>query len=334
MAVGYTLKTTSFIGLFAALAASLIATLWTRSPLFTMSAAEAPPAANATHYTPWADQPLAMIPTPQYETDRTDVFTVGATHMALLHNAIFRAFNSIYLQCSRDAGATPLTEVETRDLVGYANCWARLVAMHQEDEEANLFPLVAKMLEGQQPSTDDLFGDTLAEHRAFEAGFGALASYLESVSSSSSSSPPATFDAAKLKSLMDALLPPFEAHFRSEIVTLANLSSHPNAPQVGTPEDLAFRDVFKRWGKGTIKGSTDMVPMFLMNHDGEGFEDGKWKAWPPIPAPIRWGLVNIGGMWNGGWWRFASCDGMGNRKALHKIDPVALPADTAEDDAK
>jgi hypothetical protein len=39
---------------------------------------------------PWADGPLKLITTPQYQTKRTDVFTTGATHMALLRTLMSR----------------------------------------------------------------------------------------------------------------------------------------------------------------------------------------------------------------------------------------------------
>jgi hypothetical protein len=41
------------------------------------------------------------------------------------------------------------------------------------------------------------------------------------------------------------------------------------------------------------------------------YEDGMWAAWPPMPALVRWGWVNVAGNVYWGWWKFASCDGDG-----------------------
>ena len=123
---------------------------------------------------------------------------------------------------------------------------------------------------------------------------------------------------------MDSFRQPFESHFHSEISTIAALSTHPSCPSENSPEDVAGRLLFKRWGKGTIGigDVTDAVPFFLLNLDAT-FEDGKWASWPPIPAPIRWGMLNLGCAWNGGWWKFASCGADGRPRELWAMQPPA-----------
>jgi len=109
----------------------------------------------------------------------------------------------------------------------------------------------------------------------------------------------------------------FESHFRSEIATIAALAKHRNAPKEGTPEEAAASAAFKSWGKNTVTkaGTADVVPFFLLNLDGTA-EDGAWARWPPMPAPIRWGLVNLAGAWHGAWWKFSSCDAAGRPREL------------------
>lgn len=121
---------------------------------------------------------------------------------------------------------------------------------------------------------------------------------------------------------MDDFHVPFETHFHNEIATIANLASHPNAPKPDTPEAVAAWNTFKSWGKNTVTkaGTTDVVPFFLLNLDRTtGFEEGMWANWPPIPAPIKWGLINVGGWFKGGYWKFASCDASGRPRVLYSL---------------
>lgn len=88
-----------------------------------------------------ADKPMKLIATPRYATGHTDTFTMTASHMALLHNAIIRGFNSIYLQ------ALHVQDLDRRDFVGYARAWYDVVKAHHEEEEEALFRKVEALLE-------------------------------------------------------------------------------------------------------------------------------------------------------------------------------------------
>lgn len=149
---------------------------------------------------------------------------------------------------------------------------------------------------------------------AFLRGLAEFQTYLSSLSD------PLDFSAAELRRIMSTFHDPFEMHFHSEIHTLAQLAGHPNAPREGTAEAAAASAVFKSWGKSTVTkaGTTDVVPFFLLNLD-RGAENGMWAGWPPIPAPIKWGLVNIAGSWYSGRWKFASCDASGRPKELYAL---------------
>lgn len=119
---------------------------------------------------------------------------------------------------------------------------------------------------------------------------------------------------------MDSFQEPFEQHFHSEIDTIAKLAEHPNAPEEGSPEAGNATATFKWWGKTTVSkaGTTDVVPFFLLNLD-RTVEEGMWLNWPPMPAPIRWGLINIAGSWHSEWWRFASCNAAGHPRELYAL---------------
>jgi hypothetical protein len=108
---------------------------------------------------------------------------------------------------------------------------------------------------------------------------------------------------------MTSFQAPFESHFHKEIDTIAALAKHPRAPKEGSPEETAAAATFKAWGKKTVMkaGVIDVVPFFLLNLDRTA-EDGMWDNWPPMPAPIKWGMVNLVGAVHSGWWKFSSCD--------------------------
>jgi hypothetical protein len=119
---------------------------------------------------------------------------------------------------------------------------------------------------------------------------------------------------------MSSFQAPFVQHFHHEITTIASFSSLPSAPAPDSPASTAAAAVFKAWGKKTVTkaGTFDVVPFFLMNLDVE-YEDGMWKDWPPMPAPVRWGLVNVAGAAHWGWWKFASCGADGRRRELYAV---------------
>jgi hypothetical protein len=119
---------------------------------------------------------------------------------------------------------------------------------------------------------------------------------------------------------MSSFRAPFAHHFHHEITTIAALSSLPAAPAHDSPEAGAAAAVFKAWGKKTVMkaGAADGVPFFLLNLDAT-YEEGRWASWPPMPAPVRWGLVNVAGAVHWGWWKFASCDAWGRPRELYAL---------------
>ncbi|KAI1773639.1 hypothetical protein F4818DRAFT_421229 [Hypoxylon cercidicola] len=276
----------------------LIGLFLTRSPFF-MSA----PTLDAAGGQPWADSPIQLVTTPQYETKKTDIFTTGATHMALLHNAILRGFNSIYQQAPHvEAG-------DKYDFIGYALTWHKFVATHHDDEEATLFPKVEAVL-----GDKDIWAATHAEHEAFLGGLAEFHAYLRGVENRA-----AEFSGEALVGIMDGFRAAFAHHFHSEIATIAGLAAHPSAPKAGSAEEAAAAATFRTWGKSTVTkaGVLDVVPFFLLNLDGTA-EDGMWADWPPIPAPVKWGLVNIAGAYHSRWWKFSSC-AAGRPKKLYAL---------------
>ncbi|KAF7560089.1 hypothetical protein G7046_g4069 [Stylonectria norvegica] len=282
------------IVVFLAIQTLLAAYFLNRSP-YTMSST---PPTKA-----WADGPMKLVTTPQYETKKTDIFTTGATHMALLHNAIIRGFNSIYLQ------APHVQDVDKAAFIGYSLTWFRFVKSHHDDEEDNLFPKVQDLL-----GDDAVWTGTHEEHESFLGGLVEFNTYLTTLAS------PTALSAVELIRIMDSFKPAFENHFHSEIATIAALAGHRSVPADGTPEATLASNTFKTWGKATVTkaGMLDVVPFFLLNLDRTA-EGGLWANWPPMPAPVKWGMVNLAGSWYGSWWKFASCDAQGLPQELYAL---------------
>ncbi|KAI5308695.1 hypothetical protein KEM55_005082, partial [Ascosphaera atra] len=111
------------------------------------------------------------------------------------------------------------------------------------------------------------------------------------------------FSGEKLISIMNSFKDAFCHHFHSEIDHIADLAylepvANP-APDALSPEDIGR--IFAAWGKRSIMqaGLFDVVPFLFLNFDRTA-EEGMWKDWPPMPAPIRWALINLGGAWYSG----------------------------------
>lgn len=77
--------------------------------------------------------------------------------MALLHNSIFRGYNSIYLQ------APHVQDADKADFIGYALTWFKFVKSHHDDEEESLFTKVEELLDDKK-----VFEETHKEHGTSE----------------------------------------------------------------------------------------------------------------------------------------------------------------------
>lgn len=99
---------------------------------------------------------MKLVATPIYETKKNDLFSTGASHMALLHNSIFRGYNSIYLQ------APHVKDADKPDFVGYCLTWYKFVKSHHDDEEESLFTKVEDLLDDKA-----VFEETHKEHRMY-----------------------------------------------------------------------------------------------------------------------------------------------------------------------
>jgi hemerythrin-like domain-containing protein len=102
---------------------------------------------------------LCSCPLAKPMTSQNDIFTVGATHMAHIHNAILRGYNSIYLQ------APHVSDADKPVFIGYALTWYRFVKSHHDSEELELFPAVEDVL-----GRNDIWAESHREHRTYDSG--------------------------------------------------------------------------------------------------------------------------------------------------------------------
>ncbi|KAF2178209.1 hypothetical protein K469DRAFT_718307 [Zopfia rhizophila CBS 207.26] len=275
---------------FVALIVVAIALLYSLNPLMAEQKAPSPGK-------PWADGPLKLVKTPMFETKKEDTWTKGASHMALLHNAVLRGYNSIYLQ------APHVKPEDYADFIGYCLTWHKFVKSHHDDEEENLFPKVVEVI-GKEDK--ELWGKTHEEHEAMLPPLAKFREYLSGLKS------PSDFSSSTLLSLLDDLKEPVNTHFHSEIATIAAMAESGSFP--------AAEPVFAAWGKNSVTkaGYSDVVPFLFLNID-RTYEDGFWKDWPPMPKPIRFLMVRLSAWWHQGWWKFASCDIDGYPKELYAV---------------
>ncbi|CAG9998461.1 unnamed protein product [Clonostachys byssicola] len=248
---------------------------------------------------PWADQPLALIPTPAFLTKQHNMWISGASHMCNVHNVIFRGYNSIYLQ------APHVQEADMGAFLGSFSASGNLVTVFLNRHMKNMvsfFRMLASLLSWLL---------TKGCQDAFMPLLQAFQKYLDSLENGSQLS------SDKILSLMSAFQQPFEIHFRNEIELIASLATHPNAPREGSTEQIEAQKNFDKWGSSSVtrSGITDVLMFFFHNLDND-YEDGLWKDWPDIPGPVRWLMPRVIGGWHRQWWKFASCDVDGKRKEL------------------
>ncbi|ORY16455.1 hypothetical protein BCR34DRAFT_584396 [Clohesyomyces aquaticus] len=241
----------------------------------------------------WEDGPMQLITTPMFKTGATDQYTFVASEMALVHNCISRAFNSIYHQ------ARLISPSDHSTFISYSySCYQGLEA-HHDGEETILFPAI-EAATGQK----GIMEANIKQHEAFHPGFHAWGAWLKDLTEGKD-----TWDGDKCVALMDSFTEPLSQHLQDEIPTLLGLA------KFGDSMDL--KALTQKEADTVMKGlsKTKQMPAFLMNHDVT-FEGGI-HHFPPLPAPVTWVLLNVFGRVKSEWWKFAACGFDGRPRALY-----------------
>jgi len=188
--------------------------------------------------------------------------------------------------------------------------WYVLVHAHHSGEEKDIFPII-ETLAGQKGIMDA----NVEQHHVFEKGIDAMNLYVKACLIDQDK-----YDGTKVKTLIDAFAPDLVTHLRDEITTLLGLRSFGNDRLQNLMARFAHVGKQQMAEVGMLTGGMSV----LVGHD-VGYEGGLHKGFPPAPAPLIWGLRNVGWWVHSDWWKFGPCDRLGNLKPLHAI-PVEAKA--------
>lgn len=244
----------------------------------------------------YTDSPLPLIPTPKFQTDKDDPFTIEASRMALSHNAFIRGFNSIYQQAPRLELATNKTS-----FVGYCLAWVDCVVTHHHYEETELFHNIDKAA-----GKKGLMDGAVHEHEAFYSGMGRMKAYLQSKGQN--------FSSRELLAIMDSFKDALHSHLKSEPPALVALSKYSTAER---PIDIL--GIAETAGKKQVNLAFlfNTLPVFFLNMETATFEGGMWhEVFPPFKGLARTIMLRLVPMWQSARWRFVSCTHEGQVKSL------------------
>lgn len=243
-----------------------------------------------------SEGPFSLITTPKYKTGKSDQYTNSATEMALVHNCIFRGFNSIYTK------ALEVKASEYKDFISYAHALSVGLKAHHTGEEIFFFPAIE-----EATGVKGIMEVNVAQHEAFHDGLVKFEDYL--LSFLTNQRPLAQFSGRELRAIIDSFASALDQHLHEEIDTLLSLS------EFGDRLDLEGISAME--AKKVMAGlsMTSCMPSFLLNHDVT-YEGGMHASFPPMPKPVKWVLMHILTMWHWKWWKFASCDTYGVPKIV------------------
>lgn len=136
--------------------------------------------------------------------------------MTLVHNALIRGINAVYLQCNNVASQGTIQD--RQDFANFAYAWGKMVHEHHDLEETDIFPAINELTEAP-----DLMNANVGEHKQFDEGLKTYFDFLEKVKKEEE-----TLDGMKLRSIIDGFMPALRTHLENEIDTLLALEKYEN----------------------------------------------------------------------------------------------------------
>lgn len=137
-----------------------------------------------------------------------------ASEMALVHNALLRGINAVYLQavnvCARG------TAKDQMDFANFALRWGRMIDEHHEGEETLIFPAMNDIC-----GVPGMMDANVHEHAAFHTGLAEYLAYLEKVVKEEEK-----LDGEKLRGIIDSFGDVLREHLKNEIITLMDMSKY------------------------------------------------------------------------------------------------------------
>lgn len=251
----------------------------------------------------YADHPFPVLATPSGklpEGTKPDIFHDLASEMTHVHNIMFRGLNSIYLQ------APHISPEDTDSFCNYMELWYEWLHAHHEGEEAILFPGIER-LSGEA----GIMEANVEQHRAFAEGLDAFGKHCKALVAGTEK-----FDGKRVIELIDSFGPTLTEHLTEEIDTLLGLKRF---------GEEKMKDVLKIAAEeaGTVMrgiGLTTGLPFAIVNLDRH-FENDSWlTVFPPQPGQTMLAIVrNTTFYYHRDWWKFGSCDRLGNLKPLYAV---------------
>ena len=135
------------------------------------------------------------------------MFSTMANEMTIIHNAILRGLNAIYLQAPHVAAA------DASAFANYMHQWFRFVELHHDGEEKHFFPEVER-ISGEK----GVMETNRKQHAAFHHGLDVFVAYVREVIAD-----PAKYDGARVVSLIDGFGRLLTTHLNDEIPTILSL---------------------------------------------------------------------------------------------------------------
>jgi len=206
----------------------------------------------------------------------TDPYELFTFHMVRAHFTFKAGYDSILKHLDN-----PPTD-DLGNFLGYCQSWAGAIDQHHGHEEHLLFPFLNQKLD---------FSNEVEQHKLIH---GALDAVIDSIRAAEAD--PATFDAAKLKSLMETLREPLFAHLDEEVEHIA-----PANTKVFEAQDLMdLMNTLETHAKASANKLTT-VP-FVCSHTPPEWKD----AWPGFPWVLRKFVIPyIFAMWYSGYWKYS-----------------------------
>ncbi|KAK9428120.1 hypothetical protein V1505DRAFT_358110 [Lipomyces doorenjongii] len=168
------------------------------------------------------------------------------------------------------------------------NTWYWFVVGHHDSEEAVLFPAIEKAT-----GVKGIMDEDVKEHAAFHHGLAEMKSYIETRLAT-----PSKYNGDEFVKIFNSFAEAFHSHLTNEPLKLVSLASYNfDMKAIG---DATTQHALQRYS------TTRVLPILWYNLDTK-YEGGIWEDFPPLPAPVKWGMVNVMGWWRSNWWRFSSC---------------------------
>ncbi|WZH42144.1 Hemerythrin domain-containing protein [Fusarium acuminatum] len=246
---------------------------------------------------PWVDGPFTLISSSKSGDSLKNPANGArklAAEMTLVHNALLRGINAVYLQC--DNIATQGTIQDKQDFANFAYSWSEMLHEHHNLEETDIFPEINKLTE-----VPNLMNANVDEHSQFDVGLKIYFNYLDKVKKEEE-----VLDGTKLRSIIDAFLPTLRTHLVNEIDTLLALEKYED--KVDWEE--WFQKKISQVANNAMKDARyrrEIFPLAIIFHD-KTFEGGVWQNFPSVPwvslLVLQWLFMNT----HKSWWRFAGCN--------------------------